>query len=155
LQHGSALSGCMIADRIDKIRWRRQNFAAELLAAASTARAVWGEHREPHPTPFSSSPYLYSALVVPQPSHNGGRSHEVPRPQPVVGASPGAPPQPRHIAVQARVDSDNMAQGEGSAAAGGEAGHTGQEEHRGVAAAGAPDLLCRTPAFNHLPTLAY
>src|SRR5690242_502994 len=111
-----------------------------------------GEHRAPHPTTFSSSSYLYSALVIRQPSHNGGRSHEVPRPQPVVGASPGAPPQPRHIAFQARVDSDNMAQGEGGAAPGGETGHPGQEEHRGVAAAGAPDLLCTTPS-NITPTM--
>lgn len=35
-----------------------------------------------------------------------------------------------------------MAQGEGGTAVSGEAGHIGKEEHRGVAAEGAPDLLC-------------
>lgn len=83
-------------------------------------------------------------FTPPNTFHNGGRTHEIPRPQPVVGASTGPPAQPRHIVVQARVDSNNMAQGEGGTAVSRETGYIGQEEHRGVAAESAPDLLRRT-----------
>ena len=87
------------------------------------------------------SPALVSASC-----HHGGRTHEIPPSQPELGASTGTPAQPCHIALQARINSNDMAQGEGGAATGREARHFGKEEHRGVATKGAPDLLCMRPA---------
>ena len=83
---------------------------------------------------------LAFVLLAPIACH-GGWPHEIPPPQSVIVASTGAPPKSRHITVQARNHSDHMAQGERSAAAGGEASHTRQEEHRSDAAEGAPDIL--------------
>jgi hypothetical protein len=74
-------------------------------------------------------------------ARHGGRSHEIPPPESVLVASAGAPAQPRHIALQARNDSNHMAQGEGGPGVGGEASHAGKEEHGGDTAESNPDLL--------------
>jgi hypothetical protein len=76
-------------------------------------------------------------------TRNGGRPHEIPPFEPVVITPTSAPSKSRHFLVQARIHSDNMAQGKGSAAIGREAGDVGQEKHRSDAAQSNPNILCK------------
>lgn len=85
--------------------------------------------------PFHSPPLILFA------THDGGRAHEIPPFESVVGASRSASPKPRHIALQTGIDNNNMAQSEGGAKAGGEARYVGKEEHGSHAAEGTPDIL--------------
>lgn len=98
---------------------------------------------------FNCNPYFPSArprIDISFLAHHGGRAHEVPPSQSVIRTSRSPSPKPRHIAVQARNDHNDMAQGQGSTETGREAGYIGQEEYRGDAAEGTPDIL-RT--FDH------
>jgi hypothetical protein len=81
-------------------------------------------------------------------ARHGGWSHEVPPPEQVVTTSPGAPPKSCHIALQARINSNNMAQGEGSAAVSGAVGHTRKEEHGGDTAESYTNILCTASAMS-------
>jgi hypothetical protein len=74
-------------------------------------------------------------------AHHGGRPHEIPPFEPVIVASTGVAPKSRHIALQARINSNNMAQGKGGAAAGGEIGDIREEEHGRDTAEGHSDIL--------------
>jgi len=78
-------------------------------------------------------------------AHHGGRPPEIPPSQPVLGTSRRSSAESRHIPIQARIDNNYMAQGEGGTAAGGEAGDAGEEKYRCNAAESAPNIL-RTAA---------
>lgn len=115
-------------------------FAGHGIADGKTLRC-----RSDTRTPSTPSP-AYTEPIA----RHGRRSHEIPPPQSVVVASPGAPAKPRHIALQARNDCDNMAQGEGSPAVSREADYPGEEEHRGDTAESDADIL-RTTRQEHPP----
>jgi hypothetical protein len=83
-------------------------------------------------------------------ARHDGRPPEIPPSEPVVVASPGPPPQSRHIALQARINSNHMAQSKGGAAASGEVGDARKEEHRSDAPESNPDILRTQFAMSNL-----
>jgi hypothetical protein len=97
----------------------------------TTSRPIVSNCRAPSPTPRPLAPR----------ARHDGRPPEIPPSESVVVASTGPPPQPRHIALQARNNSYDMAQGKRGAAAGGAVGDTRKEEHRGDAPESNPDIL--------------
>jgi hypothetical protein len=75
-------------------------------------------------------------------ARHGGRPHEIPPFEQIIVPSTGAPPKSRHIALQARLNSNDMAQGKGGATAGGAVSHISEEEHTCDTAESQPDILC-------------
>ena len=127
------------------LKWPRKNVTPcpELFTTPSTTPLRAIASREHHPDSVVPPHSCRCSVSL---GHHGGRAHEIPPSQPIVFASRRAPPKSRHIAVQARIDNNNMAQGEGGAAASRETGDAGQEEYRRNAAEGTPDILRKAPA---------
>ena len=75
-------------------------------------------------------------------SKNGRRCPQIPASRPQVLPPPSAAPQPGHVAVRARVHIHDVAESEGSPAAGGEANHAREAEHRCGEAEGNGDAVC-------------
>jgi hypothetical protein len=99
------------------------------------------QHHKKHNYHQPLYPFTISVAVAQSFVHDGRRAHEIPPSQPVLVASRSSPAKPRNVAIQARIDNNYMAQGEGSTEASGEAGDAWEEEYRGNAAASAPDIL--------------
>jgi hypothetical protein len=98
--------------------------------------------------PTTSRPIVSRCCVPSRPrrplaprARHDGRPPKIPPLEPVIVASTGPPPQSRHIALQARINSYDMAQGKRGAAASGAIGDTGKEKYRGDTPESNPDIL--------------
>lgn len=121
---------------------RRQPSAPPPQPTPCSIHTTTSRRLAPTPTPDLPPNHHPSSTHKTQPTiDHGGRAHEIPAAVARLGAPPGPPPQPGHLADQKRGHPHHLAQGQGGPAAGREAHHTRQEERRGSAEESTGDSL--------------